>query len=53
MKRVSSLRWLALTSAVAAFADTRTFADDLDTMSRDDKQWIMPEKNYSATRFSG
>src|ERR1700744_5585183 len=28
-------------------------ADDLDAMSRDDKQWIMPSKNYAQTRFSG
>jgi PQQ-dependent dehydrogenase (methanol/ethanol family) len=28
-------------------------ADDLDAMSRDDKQWVMPSKNYAQTRFSG
>jgi PQQ-dependent dehydrogenase (methanol/ethanol family) len=44
---------LALTGAALATATTRTIADDLDAMSRDDKQWIMPAKNYAATRFSG
>ncbi|HWC63382.1 MAG TPA: PQQ-dependent dehydrogenase, methanol/ethanol family [Rhizomicrobium sp.] len=28
-------------------------ADDLDALSRDDKQWVMPGKNYGLTRFSG
>jgi len=36
-----------------AIAAGRVLADDLDGMSRDDKQWIMPAKNYAATRFSG
>ena len=31
----------------------KSFADDLDAMSKDDKQWIMPSKNYAQTRFSG
>jgi alcohol dehydrogenase (cytochrome c) len=53
MKRISFLQWLALAGALSAFAGVRALADDLDAMSRDDKQWIMPEKNYSATRFSG
>jgi lanthanide-dependent methanol dehydrogenase len=52
MKRISSLQWLVLAGALAPFG-VRALADDLDAMSRDDKQWIMPEKNYSATRFSG
>jgi PQQ-dependent dehydrogenase (methanol/ethanol family) len=30
-----------------------SWADDLDTLSRDDKQWVMPSKNYAQTRFSG
>jgi len=45
---------LALIAAlVAVFWVTRAFADDLDAMSRDDKQWVMPAKNYDSTRFSG
>jgi len=31
----------------------RLIADDLDGLSRDDKQWVMPAKNYASTRFSG
>src|SRR5665213_4604214 len=31
----------------------RALADDLDALSRDDKQWVMPAKNYASTRFSG
>src|SRR2546423_10524470 len=31
----------------------RLLAGDLDGASRDDKQWIMPAKNYASTRFSG
>ncbi|HEY4116033.1 MAG TPA: PQQ-dependent dehydrogenase, methanol/ethanol family [Rhizomicrobium sp.] len=27
-------------------------ADDLDSLSRDPKQWVMPAKNYANTRFS-
>jgi PQQ-dependent dehydrogenase (methanol/ethanol family) len=41
----------ALASLSVSFA--AAFADDLDGMSRDDKQWIMPAKNYASTRFSG
>jgi PQQ-dependent dehydrogenase (methanol/ethanol family) len=28
-------------------------ADDLQSLSRDDKQWVMAPKNYASTRFSG
>src|SRR5258706_10213670 len=34
-------------SAGAALA-----ADDLQSLSLDDKQWVMAEKNYAATRYS-
>src|SRR5947199_6640040 len=43
---------LALSAGALAVLTARLAADDLDAMSRDDKQWIMPAKNYSATRFS-
>jgi PQQ-dependent dehydrogenase (methanol/ethanol family) len=39
--------------AVIAGPITGAFADDSDMLSRDDKQWIMPAKNYASTRFSG
>jgi PQQ-dependent dehydrogenase (methanol/ethanol family) len=31
---------------------TARAADDLDAMSRDPKQWIMPSKDYAQTRYS-
>lgn len=43
----------ALLFLVAPFFFVRALADDLDSLSRDDKQWIMPSKNYASTRFSG
>ena len=36
----------ALSTAVAA-------AENLGTMMRDDRQWVMPAKNYANTRYSG
>src|SRR3954453_18248067 len=44
---------LALSAGALAVLTARLAADDLDAMSRDDKQWIMPAKNYASTRFSG
>jgi len=38
---------------VAAIAQTSPPAADLASLQRDDKQWVMSGKNYSATRFSG
>ncbi|MFL5236565.1 MAG: PQQ-dependent dehydrogenase, methanol/ethanol family [Rhizomicrobium sp.] len=52
MKTASGKCW-ALSGALLAILSVRVAADDLDAMSRDDKQWIMPAKNYSANRFSG
>lgn len=48
-----SWKWSVVLGAMVALTAARSFADDLDAMSRDDKQWVMPGKNYSATRFSG
>ncbi|HEX4159735.1 MAG TPA: PQQ-dependent dehydrogenase, methanol/ethanol family [Rhizomicrobium sp.] len=31
----------------------RAHADDLQAMMQDDKQWVMPAKDYANTRFSG
>ncbi|MGA9794468.1 MAG: PQQ-dependent dehydrogenase, methanol/ethanol family [Rhizomicrobium sp.] len=39
--------------AAGALWLTAAFADDLNAMSQDDKQWVMPSKNYAQTRFSG
>jgi alcohol dehydrogenase (cytochrome c) len=36
----------------AVFCIVRASADDLDAMSHDARQWIMPAKNYASTRFS-
>src|SRR3569623_1743117 len=48
-----ALKWGVTLGAVLALTAMRAFADDLDAMSRDDKQWIMPAMNYASTRFSG
>jgi glucose dehydrogenase len=45
--------WKVLFAACAMFASGAALAEDLDGMTRDDKQWVMPGKNYSSTRFSG
>jgi PQQ-dependent dehydrogenase (methanol/ethanol family) len=52
--RTKSLAALGFVVAAAAGLSwmTQAMADDLDAMSRDDKQWIMPSKNYAQTRFS-
>jgi lanthanide-dependent methanol dehydrogenase len=50
----SSRKFVAALIVMAACAwAAKAFGDDLDAMSRDDKQWVMPAKNYAATRFSG
>jgi PQQ-dependent dehydrogenase (methanol/ethanol family) len=46
-------RYAAMIGFGAFLMMGRAFADDLDAMSRDDKQWVMPAKNYASTRFSG
>ncbi len=53
MNRTPWAKTLILAGAALALLSMRVAADDLDAMSRDDKQWIMPAKNYAATRFSG
>lgn len=42
--------WVA--AATAALWMSRVLADDLETLTRDDKQWVMPAKNFANTRFS-
>lgn len=44
---------LFLAAMLGGFLAHQTYADDLDALSRDDAQWIMPSKNYAQTRFSG
>jgi len=39
--------------ALFAFGAVGALAQDLAQMSQDDKQWVMPQKNYANTRFSG
>jgi alcohol dehydrogenase (cytochrome c) len=54
IRRTSSRQWVAvLFFIVVSFFTVRAVADDLDSLSRDDKQWVMPAKNYANTRFSG
>ena len=45
-------RYAAMIGFGAFLMIGRAFADDLDAMSRDDKQWVMPAKNYASTRYS-
>jgi PQQ-dependent dehydrogenase (methanol/ethanol family) len=45
--------WAIVAAVLVALWAAKALADDLDAMSRDDKQWIMPSKNYAQTRFSG
>jgi PQQ-dependent dehydrogenase (methanol/ethanol family) len=44
---------LVLTIAILLSAGAAVAADDLISMSRDDKNWVMAPKNYSSTRYSG
>jgi len=44
--------WAAL-AAILALPVVAGADDDLATMSRDDRQWIMPAKDYGSTRYSG
>jgi lanthanide-dependent methanol dehydrogenase len=53
MNRTPSWKSLTLFGAAFVLLTMHAAADDLDKMSRDDKQWIMPAKNYASTRFSG
>jgi PQQ-dependent dehydrogenase (methanol/ethanol family) len=53
-KRKASLSLLTVLLAIMTLLWVgEALADDLDAMSRDDKQWVMPSKNYAQTRFSG
>ena len=50
MKTLSRL--FAFSAVVCALALAYA-ADDLQSASQDDAQWLMPAKNYAGTRFSG
>jgi alcohol dehydrogenase (cytochrome c) len=39
--------------ALIGAREQRARADDLNTLSQDDKQWVMAPKNYANTRYSG
>jgi len=52
MNRKLSHCMTLLAALTATFWVARALADDLDTLSRDDRQWIMPAKNYASTRYS-
>src|SRR3954453_17661314 len=43
----------ALTLQALAGCAASAWAQDLETLSRDDRQWVMAPKNYDNTRFSG
>jgi PQQ-dependent dehydrogenase (methanol/ethanol family) len=45
---------LLILAAAAGFSCvTAALADDLQSLITDDKQWVMPAKNFAQTRFSG
>jgi PQQ-dependent dehydrogenase (methanol/ethanol family) len=53
MNRVRALtKPLAYVAAACALSSI-ALADDLQSMLKDDKQWVMPAKDYANTRFSG
>ncbi len=57
LSRPRKMSFLTLSALISGFIGalwvTEAVADDLDALSRDDKQWVMPSKNYAQTRFSG
>ncbi|HVV65941.1 MAG TPA: PQQ-dependent dehydrogenase, methanol/ethanol family [Rhizomicrobium sp.] len=54
MRHATDIVRRALFAAATLFLCGEAAAkDDLDAMSRDDRNWVMAPKNYSSTRFSG
>src|SRR6185503_55607 len=52
--RKPSLRLWALVAAIPlALWGVRAIAQEASAIMGDDKQWVMPAKNYANTRFSG
>src|SRR6201996_2814018 len=41
-----------IAAAAAALWLSKAVADDLQSLTQDDKQWVMPAKNFANTRFS-
>ncbi len=50
--RLSLTRLAAAGVFLASSAGAALAADDLQSLSQDDRQWVMAEKNYAATRYS-
>ncbi|HEX7725139.1 MAG TPA: PQQ-binding-like beta-propeller repeat protein, partial [Rhizomicrobium sp.] len=44
--------WTIVAAIVAALGMSKAVADDLQSLTQDDKQWVMPAKNFASTRFS-
>ena len=44
--------WTIVAALVAALGMSKAVADDLQSLTQDDKQWVMPAKNFASTRFS-
>jgi alcohol dehydrogenase (cytochrome c) len=47
------LLWAGFATVVAISAGKQSPQSDLISLSADDAQWVMPAKNYAATRYSG
>ena len=48
--RLSLTRLAAAGVFLASSTGAALAADDLQSLSQDDRQWVMAEKNYAATR---
>lgn len=45
--------WTFLAASFGVFWLNAALADDLQSMMKDDRQWVTPAKNFANTRFSG
>jgi glucose dehydrogenase len=48
----NGIRFAFLIAALIVFCSRHAQADDLQSMTQDDRQWVMPAKNFANTRFS-
>src|SRR4051812_4624356 len=45
--------WAVVIAVLFALSGARAIAQQASAIMADDKQWVMPSKNYANTRFSG
>jgi PQQ-dependent dehydrogenase (methanol/ethanol family) len=53
MNSNSTTKHVLSAALLAALAVSRTLADDIAALAHDDRQWVMPSKDYAQTRYSG